>query len=747
MQAWRWTLRCPDTAPDESGRLRALAQYQIDPDLGMSSLSPIVDMAVKLFDCPAAAVNMIGETHVFLAANYGIGACDLSREVSFCAHAINQDGIMVVEDAALDPRFHDNPIVTSGLIRFYAGVALRAPSGHALGALCVIDPEPRTGFSAQDRSRLLQLATMVSDRLELRRMEVATQAPPGATSGQFARSAMTSPSAILSCDRDARITACNEAAAIMFGWSAQELIGTPIDMLIGFADRQQAHDGLRGALRGDIPITEGITLTALRRNGTTFPAELHWSHWRDGGPDSEQSHAGVIVRDLTLRKSEREALYQMANYDEVTQLPNRKLLLRHLEDAFAPQHDDSRGPALIVVDLNGFTDINNTLGRSLGDHVLRHVSHRLRNAAPDAVVARLSGVKFACLLATSDPLEVRRTAQALGDAIALPLGAQGHDIRLGACCGMAIAPDHGSGPDELLGNAELALQQARSGGRGGIVLFAPHFRAQAVARRVLESELHLAFELGQFTLYFQPQVSLTDGRVTGAEALIRWQHPHHGLLLPAAFLSALEPSAVAEAVGGWVLDHACAQGALWRRTDPEFCISVNLSVSQFRHGNLPAQVAAVLAQYGLPPEALELEITENIILDQQERILTQLCQIRETGVRLSFDDFGTGFASLNLLRNFPVSHIKIDKGFTQAMQTSAKDRAIVKGLIQMVRDLGLEIIAEGVESDAAAAFLRQYGCHKGQGYHFGKPCSAGHFAQRYLRPPPEVESIPRRQAR
>jgi PAS domain S-box-containing protein len=332
--------------------LLALASYQIDPVHGLPSLNPIVDMAVKLFDCPMAAVNLVGDTRVFLAANVGIGDCDLTRDASFCAHAINQDGIMVVEDAALDPRFHDNPIVLSGMVRFYAGVALRAPSGHALGALCVIDPQPRTGFTTQDRTRLMQLAAMVADRLELRRMEVASASM---RPGGFAATAIGSPSAILSCDDRACLTDCNAAAAQMFGWGERELIGTSLEDLIADADRARVHDGIRRVLQGDVPITEGTLLTALRRDGTRFDAELHWSRWHEGA----RVYFGVIIRDLSATQSEQDALYQLANFDPVTQLPNRNLLLRHLDEAFGNGH----GIALVLVDLDGFHDINTTLGR------------------------------------------------------------------------------------------------------------------------------------------------------------------------------------------------------------------------------------------------------------------------------------------------------------------------------------------------------------------------------------------------
>lgn len=712
-------MRCPDRSPDESGRLRALAEYQIDPVEGLPGLAPIVDMAARLFACPGAAVNVIGGTSVMLIARQGLDSCDLARDVSFCAHAINQDGVFVVADATLDPRFHDNPLVTAGVIRFYAGVPLRSPSGHALGALCVVDGKARKGFSLKDRQRLAQLAGMVSDKLELRRLEVASAAR------KFAISAVPSPSAILSCDSAGRVTGCNAAAAELLGWSMKELSGTPIDMIFAPADREQIQESIARLLAGVTPVTEGDIVMAQRHDGGFTPVELHWSCWKEEG----RSQLGLILSNANSNQSERDALYRLANFDAVTSLPNCNLLLRHLEESFAAQ----RALSLVVVTLDGFADVNNTLGRALGDRVLRHVGQRLRTALPHAtLIARMSGVKFAALLPTRDPILLGQAARSMQSVIAAPLVLDGHDLHLGSFAGMTIAPDHANCADDLMGNAELALKQAVSGGRGAAVLFMPQMRAQAIARRQMETELHHAFEFGQFTLHFQPQVALRDGHVTGAEALIRWEHPVHGLLMPAAFLSSLESSVLAEAVGRWVLDRACAQLAQWRKLQPAFTMSVNLSLAQLRQGNLPEIVAGVLGEHGLPPSSLELEITENIILDQREDILAQLEQIRATGVKLSFDDFGTGFASLNLLRNYPVSHIKIDKGFTCLMATSATDRAIVKGVISLACDLGLEVVAEGIESQHVARHLRSLGCHKGQGFFFGKACSADRFASLYL---------------
>ncbi|MDE1918326.1 MAG: EAL domain-containing protein [Sphingomonadales bacterium] len=701
--------------------MRALAEYQINPAQGLPALAPIVDMAARLFDCSGAAVNMIGDTSVTLIASQGIGQCDLSRDLSFCAHAINQDGVFLVADATTDARFHDNPLVRGGFIRFYAGVPLRAPSGHALGALCVVDEQPRKGFAIMDRQRLIQLAEMAADKLELRRLEVASVAR------RFSASAIPSPSAIISCDGDGQVTGCNAAAAELLGWSMMDLSAAPIEMVFAPADRAQIRDSIARLLTGAMPMTEGDVLMAQRRDGGFNPVELHWSSWTEDG----RSQVGLILRNANADQSERDALYRLANFDAVTGLPNRNLLWRHLEESFAAR----RAFSMILITLEGFADVNNTLGRTLGDRVLRHVAQRLRSALPHAtLIARKGGVKFAALLPSRDPILLGAAARSIQSAIAVPLVLDGHDLHLASFAGMAIAPDHASCPDDLVGNAELALGQAASGGRETALLFLPQMRAQAIARRQMETELHHAFELGQFTLHFQPQVRLRDGHVTGAEALIRWQHPVHGLLMPAAFLTSLDNSVLAEAVGGWVLDRACAQLAQWRRFHSAFTISVNLSLAQLRRGHLPEIVAGLLREHDLPPECLELEITENIILDRHEDILAQLEQIRDSGVKLSFDDFGTGFASLNLLRNYPVSHIKIDKGFTCLVGTSAADRAIVKGVITMARDLGLEVTAEGVESQTIAVYLQGLGCDKGQGFFFGKPCSADCFAELYLNP-------------
>jgi len=361
------------------------------------------------------------------------------------------------------------------------------------------------------------------------------------------------------------------------------------------------------------------------------------------------------------------------------------------------------------------------------------VSERLLRVAPkDSTVTRMGGDEFAILLRNgNDPLSLGALARDVIAAIGEPMIFDGQEVRVAGSCGLAIAPDHGPSFEELMTSADLALFQAKSSGRGRSFLFIPALRAEAVARRMYEAELSRAAEGNEFVLRYQPQIRLHGGALVGAEALIRWKHPVRGLLSPAAFLPALERGVLADRVGSWVIRTACAQVAQWRRNSPEFRMSVNLFAAQFRLGGLPAIVRDSLAANALAPDALELEITENIILDQQHALLDQLHQLRALGVSLSFDDFGTGFASLNLLKAYPVTLIKIDKSFTQAVQTSAQDRAIVLSLLDLAHKLGLEVVAEGVETQDHCDFLRGHGCEKGQGYYFGKPVPAEVFAEQF----------------
>jgi predicted signal transduction protein with EAL and GGDEF domain len=345
------------------------------------------------------------------------------------------------------------------------------------------------------------------------------------------------------------------------------------------------------------------------------------------------------------------------------------------------------------------------------------------------VVARIGGDEFAIMLANIGSAEIAmQVADSMIDRISRPIHIDAQEVRVAASCGVALAPGQAQEALELVSNADLALFKAKSMGRGGTLLFTSNLRMEAVARRRYGLEMHRAVNEGEFLLFYQPQVNLLSGAIIGAEALIRWHHPERGLLAPAAFLQALEGGPLAATVGSWVLNEACAQAAYWRRLGSDnFRIGVNLCSAQFRVGDLAAEVFETLERHGLPPEALELEVTENIVLDNDDSVLETLKRLHQHGIGIAFDDFGTGYASLSLLKTYPLTRIKIDQSFVRGIQTSKRDASVIQAILNMARGFDLETIAEGIETDGVKNYLRKEMCNEGQGYLFGKPMPAFQF--------------------
>ena len=714
-------MKCPTIFANEPERLKALSRYGFDDEQLLKSLDPVVQIASRMFDMPVAAVNMIGNDHVFFAASLGVGEVDMSRDVSFCAHAINQNSVMVVPDATLDERFHDNPLVTGDAnLRFYAGVPLLSPDGLALGALCVIDSQPHNDFSESDQQRLLDLAKMASDRLELRRIEVSTERsrPP------FADYALGSPTPIIWFDEHLHIIEWNQAAASAYGYKLQDKQALDFNLLLPERERANFHDLIEQAITAQSLEKINIPQSAngLRKDGSEFRFGFSLFGWREAGKMKFEA----VLKDMTSQQREEDELRQQANVDGLTGLANRGNFYRSVENVLL-----SPAPAaVLMIDLDGFKDVNDTLGHTLGDAILCEIAHRLQQLAGNTdLVARIGGDEFAVMLAgvTDAKIAVQR-AQAMIASIEQPINVEGNEIRVGASCGVALAPIQAQEVLELVGDADLALFKAKTSGRGRAFLFTPALRMQAIARRSYGLELHRAVDKGEFVLFYQPQINMRDGSITGAEALIRWHHPERGILSPAAFLPALESGPLAATVGRWILDEACAQAAYWRRSGaPQFRIGINLFSAQFREGDLATEVIETLARHGLPPEAVELEVTENIVLDNDDLVLDVLQRLHQHGIGIAFDDFGTGYASLSLLKTYPLSRIKIDQSFVRGILTSKRDVSVIRAIIDMARDFDLETIAEGIENKAEYKYLCNEKCDEGQGYLFGKPMSVSQF--------------------
>jgi diguanylate cyclase (GGDEF)-like protein len=434
------------------------------------------------------------------------------------------------------------------------------------------------------------------------------------------------------------------------------------------------------------------------------------------------------------RLFESEAkLKQLAHYDKLTGLANRISLQNDLNEAIRAT---AAATAIAIFDLDGFKDINDTLGHSLGDRLLQAVATRLMElAADDGQFYRLGGDEFVLIKSNcGDPREIARVVDAVLKRLAEKFEISDHQLFIGASAGIAIAPADGADIEELVSNADLALYEAKSAGGNAYRLFVPVMRAKTIARRELDTELRRASANREFELFFQPQVRTGDGLIVGAEALLRWRHPERGILAPGAFIGALGESAVALEVGRWILRSACEQAAAWRLAGFPLRIGVNLFSAQFHGETLVDDVEAALRHSGLPADALEIEITENIALGEREESLQALRTLRASGVKLAFDDFGTGYASLSYLTRYPLTRLKIDQSFVRKLTGAytLADTAIVRSIIVMAHNLGLEVIAEGVETATQEAFLRAERCEELQGYLYAKPLAAADF-EAYLR--------------
>lgn len=712
---------------DEESRLAALAEYDaLHPDLDIR-LDEIVALARGLFDVPIALVSLVDRDRQVFAARSGLDACETGREVSFCAHALGGEELLVVPDARLDPRFADNPLVTGApSIRFYAGVPLRTASGHDIGTLCIIDTRPRNGLAGRDRKALRDLAKLAIGQLELRRLGIASQV----SQNRFRNIAATSPDAIVCADHQGRIRFWNETATRLFGFSDAEAVGSPIDIIVPEAMRGGHDGGLQRVANGGEPRLVGktIELEAQHKDGHTFPIELSLSMWTEDGAAS----FGAIMRDITERRQNEDRLYRLAHHDWLTALPNRSVLLARVSEAVAGKQPFS----LLLLDLDRFKEVNDGLGHSVGDAVLEEVAQRiLASIGALDTAARLGGDEFAVLMPGVGRQDAESMVRRLIAALAAPFGSDHQLIHIGASIGSATFPGDGEQAEELLSNADLALYQAKREGRSCMRAFSPALREAAMLGRAFEGELRRALDQEEFVLFYQPQVSLADGRLLGAEALLRWQHPTKGLLAPAAFIKSIEAGALAHEIGGWVMETACAQAASWLGLAGNFRMGVNLFEAQFRSGDLCARVQGVLDRTGLPARALELEVTENVIVRHDATMRGELAALQRLGVSIAFDDFGTGFASLSMVKSYPLSRLKIDRSFVEQVCEDPADAVIVSAIAALGLGLNLDVIAEGVETKAQRDMLRVSGCAAGQGYLFGCPMTADEFAAKLLAAP------------
>lgn len=524
---------------------------------------------------------------------------------------------------------------------------------------------------------------------------------------------------IMITDAKGEILSINQAFSDITGYSPEDAQGQYPGLLTQALERPHVHRRIRSALerkghwQGE--------LRSLRRNGEVFTAWV--SLTRRLSSDGQPTHLIGIINDITRSREAELKLHRQAHYDPLTDLPNRRLFEQRLQQAMQKRGRDAEPVSVLFMDLNQFRDINDNFGHRTGDAVLVEMAHRLREDLREAdVVARLGGDEFAVCLPGAHAQAAHQVALKLQERLAQPCMIDSHELSLTVCVGVSIFPDDGDSVELITRNAETAMYRAKQEGRGSTCFFTEGMQPRSVRHLQLEAHLRRAIERDELLLHYQPQLDTKTGRVVGLEALVRWRHPELGMVSPGEFIPLAEHNGQIVPIGEWVMRTAAKQMKTWMDQGlPPLVMAVNLSAVQFRDPTLPERVQAILSETGLPACNLELELTESVATGNPTAAIVMMDRLHALGLRLSIDDFGTGYSSLNYLKRFRIDTLKIDQSFVRDIHSDPDDRAIVQAIIQMAHALNLTTIAEGVETDEQADYLRANGCDMLQGYRFCRP--------------------------
>jgi diguanylate cyclase (GGDEF)-like protein/PAS domain S-box-containing protein len=571
--------------------------------------------------------------------------------------------------------------------------------------------------------------SIVEDISDQKRTEVDLRIAATAFEAQFG---------ILVTDANNVILRANQAYVRSTGYSADELVGhTPWLLKSGrhdaaFYDAMWATIHRTGAWQGEV--------WDRRKNGEVFPKWVTISAVKDSS--GTVTHYVSTQIDISESKAAELEIRNLAFYDPLTNLPNRRLLFDRLHQAIANGQRTGRCTAVLLIDLDNFKTLNDSLGHQQGDLLLQQVANRIVGCIREAdTVARLGGDEFVVLLENlSDSIgDAAPEAEAVGEKILATLNRSymlgNYEYRSTASVGLTLSCRQPGEVDELLKQADLAMYQAKGAGRNTLRFFDPAMQAAVAARVGLEADLHRAIRDEQFVLHFQPQVN-RDGAVTGAEVLVRWQHPTRGLIAPGQFIPLAEETRLILPLGQWVLETACAQLVAWagHGDTAHLTLSVNVSVQQLKQSDFVQRVQSTLHRTGANPRRLKLELTESLLMGDEEDTIAKMMALGAIGVGFALDDFGTGYACLAYLKRLPLERLKIDRSFVEDVLSEPNDAAIARTIVTLAQSLGLSVIAEGVETEEQRRFLERNGCHEYQGYLFGRPEPIGVFERQLARP-------------
>jgi diguanylate cyclase (GGDEF)-like protein/PAS domain S-box-containing protein len=539
--------------------------------------------------------------------------------------------------------------------------------------------------------------------------------------------------AVACTDMAGNLTFLNVVAEKLTGWSWVEAEGRPmadVFRILDTTNREVIPNPMQLAVERNRASHLPCNSILIRRDGFEIPIEDSVApiHDREG----RSTGAVIVFRDVSAARAMALQMAHSAEHDFLTGLPNRMLLNDRINQAIALAPRHASKVAVLFLDLDGFKHINDSLGHPIGDRLLPSIARRLVGCVRlSDTVSRQGGDEFVVLLSeVQNPEDVAITARRMLQVVAEVHSLEERDLHITTSIGVSVYPDDGLDADALIKNADTAMYQAKENGRQSFQFFKPAMNVRAVERQSIEEGLRSAIKREEFTLHYQPKINLATGAITGAEALIRWTHPTRGFISPAQFIPVAEACGLILPIGAWVLRNACEQARAWNDAGlPIKTMAVNVSAMEFRSEEFLESLFAILAETGLDPRCLELELTESVLMKRAESTGYILRALRQAGVQVAVDDFGTGYSSLSYLRKFSVDALKIDQSFVRQISAADDDTSIVTAVISMARSLKLRVVAEGVERPEELAFLRAHHCDEAQGYYFSRPVPSEQFAK------------------
>lgn len=735
-----WGVAMFPVPPNEMMRLQRVLELGIMDSEFETQFDSLVKLSSELFGVPIGLITILGEDRQWFKAAHGFDLRETCRDIAFCNHVVATGTRLIVEDASHDARFSSNPLVLQDNgIRFYAGVPLAIEPGIHVGTLCILDAKPRrlSERAVQTLDRLGHIAESLVKQFAQARELCRLSGEMNAKNMQLAHQ-----NADLMVKQQLLEDACR--LANMGAWERDLATGTyrMSDSLFTLHEIDREGEITDDIIRQFYSDSEWArlseTVEQAYRGNTSYDIEVEFftakgarRHARissavELGNDGAPIRRFGLKQDITAEKEAREALRRLAETDTLTGVANRSTLLARMEEY------RSRGipVCLMMLDLDGFKDVNDTTGHDAGDACLREIARRLKALSAEGCIARVGGDEFAILLQATDPLHMDALADWLLREVSEPFIWDQQGFQLSVSIGITHSLDRPTiDPPMLLTEADLALYAAKAKGKNRREFFTEELRKESENKVSTISRTRAALRNGELLLHYQPKIQLSDRQIVGLEALLRWQDGDV-LRFPGEFRAALDDTILSNEIGAFVLEEAFRQAGEWVKAGVDFGhVAVNMSPQQFQNDGMVDGLLESLARHGLAPHHIQLEITEETVLSRSADEVRAACgRLRDKGMQIAFDDFGTGFASLTHLIEFPVDIIKVDRSFVSRLAEDARARSIVASIVGLARNLVLGVVAEGVETEGQRELLLAMGCNVAQGYLFSQAVpSAGLF--------------------